>query len=65
MFKPRARKGTEGQGTPRHAAAKEGLYLRACHDCGRMTTDYRCPACLMKWRLKHGVLLRATDEEGI
>lgn len=29
--------------------------LRKCHDCPRLTTDYRCPECLRKWREKHGV----------
>lgn len=29
---------------------------RVCHDCGRPTTDYRCEACLGKWRKKHGVV---------
>ena len=28
---------------------------RACHDCGRRTTNYRCPDCLGKWRARHGV----------
>lgn len=28
---------------------------RKCHDCGRLTWDYRCPECLSKWRAKHGV----------
>lgn len=25
--------------------------MRRCHDCGRMTWDYRCPAC---WRRLRG-----------
>ena len=31
------------------------IQLRACHDCGCPTSDYRCPACLRKWRIKNGV----------
>ena len=34
-----------------------GLGKRRCHDCGKPTTDYRCPACLKAWRLKNGVPL--------
>ncbi len=30
---------------------------RACHDCGAPTFDYRCPACLTAWRIRHGVPL--------
>lgn len=30
---------------------------RACHDCGKPTTDYRCPQCRYKWAKKHGVVL--------
>ena len=28
---------------------------RQCHGCGRKTRNYRCAACLAKWREKHGV----------
>ena len=28
---------------------------RKCHDCGRLTYDYRCPDCLGLWRIRHGV----------
>lgn len=31
------------------------ILRRKCHDCGRPTSDYRCPACLRAWRQKHGV----------
>jgi len=31
------------------------LSRRRCHDCGRPTTDYRCPACLAAWRRRNGV----------
>ena len=34
---------------------------RRCHDCGRPTDDYRCPACRGIWRRKHSV---ATVENG-
>ena len=30
---------------------------RRCHDCGKPTSDYRCPACRRKWQIKHGVPL--------
>ena len=32
-----------------------GFSVRACHDCGRPTTDYRCPACREKFPQRHGV----------
>lgn len=28
---------------------------RKCHDCKRPVDDYRCPDCLRKWRMAHGV----------
>lgn len=28
---------------------------RKCHDCGRPTSDYRCPACWAKLRREHGL----------
>ena len=28
---------------------------RRCHDCGKKTRNYRCAACLAKWRARHGV----------
>lgn len=28
---------------------------RHCHDCGRITTDYRCSDCLKVWRARHNV----------
>lgn len=65
MFRPRDRKGTGGQGAPRQPSGADGIFVRRCHDCGRATSDYRCPACLRKWRLKNGVLLDAKDEEGL
>lgn len=30
-------------------------FVRVCHDCGTPTNDYRCPACLAKFRAKHKV----------
>ena len=36
-------------------------YWRKCHDCGKMTYNYRCDKCAEKWRNKHGISL---DEEG-
>jgi hypothetical protein len=38
------------------------LAMRRCHECGRLTTDYRCPVCLDAWRKKHGVRLTALSE---
>lgn len=29
--------------------------LRHYHDCGKPTSDYRCPECRAKWQKKHGV----------
>ena len=29
---------------------------RLCHDCKKPTSDYRCPSCLKKWRIKNGVV---------
>lgn len=31
-----------------------GKNMRKCHDCGKPTTDYRCPKCWAKLRAKHG-----------
>lgn len=33
----------------------DNQFLRRCHDCGKPTTQYRCPECTKKWRLKNGV----------
>lgn len=36
--------------------AQRQLHLnRKCHDCGKLTSNYRCPACLKKWREKNHV----------
>ena len=29
-------------------------YIRRCHDCGRPTTDYRCPGCWARLRSRGG-----------
>lgn len=29
-------------------------YMRRCHDCGRPTTDYRCPRCWARLRRRGG-----------
>ena len=29
-------------------------YMRRCHDCGRPTTDYRCPRCWARLRSRGG-----------
>lgn len=39
--------------------AKSETASRACHDCGRPTTDYRCPACREKFRQRYGVSTNA------
>ena len=31
-----------------------GKNMRKCHDCGKPTTDYRCPKCWAKLRAQHG-----------
>jgi len=30
-------------------------YWRKCHDCGKLTYNYRCDKCKEKWRIKHHV----------
>jgi hypothetical protein len=37
--------------------------MRKCHDCGELTTDYRCTACRTKWRIKNGVSPTMSDSE--
>ena len=41
----------------------DALSIRRCHDCGKPTTDYRCPKCLVRWRMKNGVPACGGDEE--
>ena len=36
-------------------AEGSGTASCACHDCGRPTTDYRCPACRAAFRKRHKV----------
>lgn len=43
---------------------RKGLSLdvtRKCHDCGRPTTDYRCPNCRQRFLAKHGIHLSSVD----
>ena len=38
--------------------------IRKCHDCGRPTTDFRCPPCRAKFRALHGLPpMRAVFDE--
>lgn len=37
---------------------------RACHDCGRPTYNYRCEACLARWRQRHGVSEYVVNQAG-
>jgi len=39
--------------------------MRHCHDCGKPTTDYRCPKCLSAWRRRHGISENIRGEEGL
>ena len=41
---------------------QRGAAMRKCHDCGKPTPDYRCRACLAKWRQAQGVARDATDD---
>lgn len=36
------------------ASRQSTRYMRRCHDCGRPTTDYRCPACWARLRSRGG-----------
>jgi len=42
-----------------------GWAQRRCHDCGKPTTNYRCPKCLSAWRRKHGISENIREEEGL
>lgn len=47
---------SNGQGPPRETCKKHSSdYTRKCHDCGKATTQYRCPECHAAWRRKYGV----------
>lgn len=51
-----ARNGTQIKRTRRFSPRTvRVIHSRLCHDCKKPTSDYRCPTCLKKWRLKHGV----------
>lgn len=41
----------------------EPVTRRVCHDCGKPTANYRCPACLEKWRKNYNVSNSADNEE--
>ncbi len=47
---PERRGGSRSRG----AHMRGGVYTRRCHDCGRPTTDYRCPRCWAKLRSRGG-----------
>ena len=34
-----------------------------CDDCGKPTTDYRCPACRCKWAMRNHVDTEALGGE--
>lgn len=38
------------------------LQMRTCHDCGKPTWNYRCDACLRKWRKKNGVAVEIVGD---
>ena len=41
----------------------DALSLRRCHDCGKPTTDYRCPKCRARWRERNGVVPSAQEDD--
>lgn len=43
--------------------SKQNAAMRRCHDCGRPTTDYRCPACRAAHMKKHSIVGEATCDE--
>ena len=47
----------------RQRLTKSETASRACHDCGRPTTDYRCPVCQKKFRQRHNVSPEASCPE--
>ena len=47
---PERRGGSRSRG----AHMRGGVYTRRCHDCGRPTTDYRCPRCWAELRSRGG-----------
>lgn len=56
---PERRGGSRSRG----AHMRGGVYTRRCHDCGRPTTDYRCPRCWAKLRRKGGYNLSDTVQD--
>lgn len=50
------RRHSEAEGRERRRRKPDAVAVRACHDCGRPTTDYRCPVCQKKFRQRHGVI---------
>lgn len=42
------------RGGPKPRLPKQKDHLRKCHDCGKPTPDYRCPACWRKLRKRLG-----------
>lgn len=42
------------RGGPKPRLPKQKDHLRRCHDCGKPTPDYRCPACWRKLRKRLG-----------
>ena len=43
---------------------KNSINKRRCHDCGKLTVDYRCEKCQRKWRKKNNVKNEGDIEEG-
>lgn len=41
------------RGGPKLRLPKQKGFMRKCHDCGRPTSDYRCPKCWAKLREKY------------
>ncbi len=41
------------RGGPKPRLPKKKVNMRKCHDCGRPTSDYRCPKCWAKLREKY------------
>jgi hypothetical protein len=42
------------RGGPKPRLPKQKDHMRKCHDCGKPTPDYRCPACWRKLRRRLG-----------
>ena len=37
--------------------------MRKCHDCQKLTWNYRCTKCDRKHKLKHGIFASISDAE--